>query len=114
MEKYTMENKIDELFETIKNSSEYLEYQEINNLLKNNEEINNLIENIKELQKKSTKLEHNNNLEYKELDKEIEKKITQLHSYPIYIEYLNKMNELNDILAMSSNMIEKYIEEVIN
>ncbi len=109
-----MDNKIDELFETIENSSEYLEYQNINKLLKNNREINDLIESIKELQKKSTKLEYTNNLKYKELDKEIKKKITILHRYPLYNEYLNKMNELNDILAMSSNMIEKYIEEIIN
>lgn len=109
-----MENKIDELFETIQNSQEYIEYKKIQELLKNDIEINNLIENIKELQKKSTKLEYDNNSEYKEIDKEIKNKITKLNSYPIYIEYKNKMNELNDILAMSSNMIEKYIEEVVN
>lgn len=109
-----MENKISELFDAIQNSPEYTEYIKIQELLKNNSEINTLINDIKNLQKQATILEYNNDIKYKELDKEIQKKITKLHSYPIYIEYQNKMNELNDILAMSSNMIEKYIEEVIN
>ena len=38
----------------------------------------------------------------------------ELNSIPAYIEYLNKMNEFNDILAMSSKTIEDYVNEKAN
>ena len=42
------------------------------------------------------------------------KKVEELNQIPAYQEYLNKMNEFNDILAMSSKMIEDYVDEKIN
>ena len=68
-----------------------------------------LINEIKELQKKSTMLEYHHDDSYKEVDKIIESKVLELNEKPAYKEYLNKMNEFNDILAMSSNMLEKYV-----
>ena len=105
--------KIDELFEAINNSKEYQDYLNISNSLENNEEINNLITEIKTLQKKSVRLEEKGDLTYKEIDKEIEKKVNLLNSKPVYQEYLKRMNEFNDIIASSSNQIEKYINSKI-
>ncbi len=108
-----IENKIDELFNTIENSKEYKSYIKIGNILKEDKEINNLINEIKTLQKKSVNLEYNNDPTYKEIDKIIEEKVNKLNSKPIYKEYLRRMNEFNDILASSSNTIEKYINDQI-
>lgn len=105
--------KIDELFETINDSEEYKAYKNIGEVLSRDEEINNLISEIKKLQQKSVHLEESGNLEYKEVDKLIEKKVSLLNSKPIYQEYLRRMNEFNDILAISSNQIEKYINDKI-
>jgi len=109
-----IENKIDNLFKTIENSKEYQDYLKIGDSLSKDETINKLIEEIKELQQKSTMLEYNNDESYKEVDKIIEEKVNELNSKPAYQEYLNKMNEFNDILAMSSKNIEDYVNEKIS
>ena len=109
-----IENKIDNLFNTIENSKEYKDYLKIGNSLKKDKRINLLIEEIKQLQKESTNLEYNNDPKYKEIDKIIEEKVNELNNIPAYKDYLNKMNKFNDILAMSSKTIEDYIDEKIN
>ena len=104
-----IETKIDELFETIKNSKEYLAYQNIGEVLKDNDEVNNLVDEIKKLQQKSVRLEEENNPQYKEVDKLIEEKVNSLNAIPVYQEYLRRMDEFNDVIASSSNNIEEYI-----
>ena len=108
-----IENKIDDLFETIKNSEEYKAYQNIGEVLKDNKEVNDLVEEIKKLQQKSVRLEEENNPEYKEVDKLIEEKVKKLNSIPVYQEYLRRMEEFNDIIATSRNNIEEYINSKI-
>lgn len=109
-----IKNKIDNLFNTIENSKEYKDYLKIGASLEKDESINKLIEEIKKLQQESTRLEYLNDEKYKEIDKEIDIKVKELNQKPAYIEYLNKMNEFNDILAMSAKNIEDYITEKIN
>ena len=104
-----IETKIDELFDTIKNSKEYLAYQNIGEVLEKNEEVNNLVNEIKKLQQDSVRLEEENNPKYKEVDKLIEEKVNTLNNIPVYQEYLRRMNEFNDVIANSRNNIEEYI-----
>lgn len=105
--------RIDDLFLAIKNSSEYQEYLNIGEVMDKDVEIKRLVDEIKKLQQKSVNLEYNNDDSYKEVDKEIEKKVLELNSRPLYQEYLRRMNNLNDILSESSNNIEKYINSKI-
>ena len=104
-----IQTKINELFDSIKNSKEYLAYQNIGEVLNENEEVNNLVNEIKKLQQESVRLEEENNPQYKEIDKIIEEKVNVLNDIPIYKEYLRRMNEFNDIIASSRNNIEEYI-----
>ena len=106
-------DKIEELFQTIEESNEYKSYLNIKNILDRNEEVKKLVNEIKRLQQKSVKLEYNNDPKYKEVDAYIDEKVSKLNSIPIYKEYLNRMNELNDILSASSFQIEKYINSKI-
>ncbi|MCI6265721.1 MAG: YlbF family regulator [Erysipelotrichaceae bacterium] len=108
-----IENKIDELFQTINNSKEYQAYLNIGEILEKDEEINRMVSEIKKLQQKSVRLEEKGDNTYKEIDKVIDEKVKLLNEKPIYQEYLRRMNELNDILAMSSSNIEKYINSKI-
>lgn len=108
-----IENKIDELFAAINDSEEYQAYLKIGKVLENDEEINSLVTEIKELQQRSVRLEEEGNLEYKKIDEVIEEKVKLLNSKPIYQEYLRRMNTFNDIIAESSNNIEKYINSKI-
>ena len=105
--------RIDDLFNAIKDSSEYKNYLEIGKILDSDDSVKDLVEEIKSLQQESVKLEYNNDLSYKEIDKIIEEKVNILNSKPIYKEYLNRMNSFNDILSESSNSIEKYINSKI-
>lgn len=108
-----IDRSIEELFSAIENSSEYKKYKEIKELLDQDKEICKMIDKIKVLQKKSVNLEYNNDIRYKEIDKEIEELVNELNSRPIYKEYLRLMNNFNDILSESSFNIEKYINDKI-
>lgn len=108
-----IDKKIDELFKSINESYEYQEYLKISNAIKKDQELLNLIEEIKIMQKQATLLEYQNNTKYKEIDVKIEEKLKILNNYPLYIEYKHKMDDLNNILSTSSNIITKYIEEII-
>lgn len=109
-----IQNKINELFETIKNSPEYKAYQNIGEVLKDNEEVNNFVAEIKKLQQQSVKLEEQNDPTYKEIDKIIAEKVKILNDIPIYQEYLRRIDEFNNIVTASKDNIEKYINNKIN
>ena len=109
-----MNNKIEELFNTIENTKEYIEYNEIKELLINDEEIMNLIKEIQKLQKKATHEEASQQTIYHETDKLIQEKINNLNSYSLYHEFITKKENLNDILAFVTNTINKYLEDIIN
>lgn len=108
-----IENKIDNLFNSIKESKEYKSYLEIGNVLEKDEEIKTLVSEIKQLQMKSVELEYKKDSAYKEIDKEIEEKVKQLNQKPHYQEYLKRINKFNDILSESSKNIEEYINSKI-
>ena len=106
-------NCLEELFNSIENSSLYQEYLKMRDILSNDKEINKIIEEIKELERQATYLENIGDEKYKEIDEEIKKKADILNNKPVYQEYLNKMEAFNDELAISSKMIEKYVEEKV-
>ena len=106
-------DSIDTLFESIKNSKEYNEYLNISNVISKSDELNGLINEIKKLQKESVNLEYSGDIRYKEVDNEIEKRVEVLNSNPLYKEYLRRMDSLDNILSESSYTIEKYINEKI-
>lgn len=108
-----IKESIDELFNAICNSSSYKEYINITSVLKNDREVNDLVNEIKKLQKESVNLEYKGDMSYKDIDKEIDKKVAILNSMPVYQEYLKRMNNFNDILSQSLYTIEKYINEKI-
>ena len=106
-------NSLEELFNSIENSKLYKDYRKIENILSKDKEINELINEIKELEKQATYLEYIGDDKYKEIDEEIKKKADILNNKQVYQEYLNKMEEFNNELAISSHMIEKYIAEKV-
>ena len=106
-------NSVNELFESINNSKEYQDYLKIKEVLEKDENIISLIEEIKVLQQESVNLEFNNDERYKEVDKVIEEKAKILNSNPTYQEYLNKIEEFNDVLTTSNKMLENYVKDKI-
>ena len=106
-------NSLEELFNSIENSNLYKEYLKMRDILNQDKEINKIIDEIKELEKQATYLENIGDEKYKEIDDEIKKKAEILNNNQVYQEYLNKMEAFNDELAISSKMIEKYVEEKV-
>lgn len=106
-------NSIEELFNSIENSSLYKRYKQMSNILSKDSEIKKLLDEIKELEKEATYLENIGDDRYKQVDEEIKRKADILNNNYIYQEYLNSMDEFNDEISMSSRMIEKYVEEKI-
>ena len=106
-------NSLEELFNSIENSSLYQEYKKMESILSQDKHIKEMIEEIKELEKEATYLESIGDLKYQEIDNLIKEKAKILNDNPIYQEYLNRMDDFNEELSASSKMIEKYIEEVV-
>lgn len=108
-----MNSSLEELFNSIENSSLYQEYLKMKDILSKDSEIKSLIDEIKELEKQATYLEYLGDESYKKIDEEIKRKAEILNNKQVYKEYLNKMDAFNDELAISSRMIEKYVEEKV-
>ena len=108
-----IENSISQLFNSIENSPLYKEYKKMSEILSKDRNIKKIIDEIKELEKKATYLESIGDKNYKEIDKEIKEKEKILNNNHIYQEYLNKMDEFNEEIAMSSKIISDYIEEKV-
>lgn len=106
-------NSLEELFNSIENSNLYKEYKKMSSILSKDEEIKKLIDEIKELEKQATYLEQIGDEKYKEIDEEIKRKADILNNKHIYQEYLEKMDEFNNELAMSSKIIESYVSEKV-
>ena len=106
-------SSLEELFNTIENSTLYKEYLKMKDILSKDKEIKVLIDEIKELEKQATYLENIGDNKYKDIDEEIKRKADILNNKHVYQEYLNKMEEFNNELAISSKMIEKYVEEKV-
>ena len=108
-----IENSLEELFNSIENSKLYKEYKKMSDILSKDKKIKKIIDEIKELEKKATYLENIGDDSYKKIDEEIKIKSEILNNNHVYQEYLKSMDEFNDELAMSSKIIEEYIEDVV-
>lgn len=110
MEKYMNNKVIDEinnLVNSIKESSIYKEYKDLELKISKNEEIKKLTDEIKSINKKLVKtpsIELENKL--KELEEE-------LNNIPLYIEYKEKVEELNNLLLVIKNKMDNFINEIL-
>ena len=96
MEKLSREvlKKTDELVDIILSSNEYKRYMLIKKKLEDHKNIQEKIEQIRKLQQHVVK----NNLTNKEEDRILKEKIKEIESIPIYNDYLNAIDDLNNYL----------------
>lgn len=106
-------SSIEELFNSIENSSLYKKYKMMSNILSKDNDIKKILDEIKDLEKEATYLENIGDERYKDVDEEIKRKADILNNNYVYQEYLNSMNEFNDEISMSSRMIESYVSEKV-
>ncbi len=102
-----IKKEIDELFNEFENSKLYQDYLNIKKQLNNNNEILNLIEEIKRLQKI---IVNTNDLSIETKLNDLSK---QLKSYPIYQNYIDIINRINDELYIISDEFDKYFRKIL-
>lgn len=108
-----IEKEIDKLIYMIEHSTIYIEYLHLLKQVEKNKDINRLVKTIKKLQQKAVKEEyHKNNDKVKKLDKEIEIKIKALYEIPLYQEYIEKAERLNDLIIKIKKMIQDYLDHL--
>ena len=101
-------SKIDEIIEYIESSDNYQKYLLIREKMSNEQEIKELLNEIKHLQKK---LANNYN---KNIENELEEKNKVLNNIPLYREYLNTLDEINNIYNIIENSLNKYFYDKLN
>lgn len=106
-------SKVDEIIDVIKSSEEYTKYIKVAEKMNNHKGIMNLIDEIKILQQKIVK-DSSLNKDITLLEQEINKRLEQLESYPIYIEYITLQEELNNSMSLVKEGIEKHINNITN
>ena len=105
-------NKVDELVLLLKESPEYLRFQEVTKQMKNNNDVMNLIKKIKRIQKDIV------NLEYRRqnvslLEKELNTCLNELNEYPIYQEYSYLLEDLNNTFQSIKSILEEHINYIV-
>ena len=96
-----LDKSLEEVVLCIKNSKDYKECIKLKEKMKSNEELIKMIEDIKLLQKKYIKSNYDSNIK-KELDN-LEEILNSIPIYNMYIEKLNKVNELIDYVKDDLN-----------
>ena len=98
--------KVDEIIKEIEDSSDYKKYLLLKDKISNNKEVMSLIKKVKVLQKDVV---HN-------IDKKDELACTleKLNNHPLYREYNNTLDELNNTFNIIENGINHYFFEKLN
>lgn len=106
-------DKFNEIISLIENSNQYGEYMMLKEKIGKDKQIIDLINDIKVAQKEIVRLKYNG-LDYSEKDELINKNLSILNSYPIYVEYNYLQEDLNTSFQIIKNAINDYIDSVIN
>ena len=99
-------NKVDEIINLINESDEYKKYLFLKKELENNKEVNKLINEIKILQKDV--------VHHIKDEKELKVREEKLNNIPIYREYQNTLDELNNTYSIIENTLNNYFNKTLN
>ena len=105
-----IDDKILEIIDYIKNTDYYKNYLKAKELLNLDNELIKLIEDIKKYQKEIVK----NPSKREELEDKIKKNLDILNTNPLYLDYINNLDEVNNMLIIFENKLNKYLYDVFN
>ena len=103
-------DKVQEIVDFIKETKEYKNYEQAKKLLEQDTYLNKLINDIKDYQKRIVRNPSNK----EELECKIQETLEELNSSPLYTEYNYYLEEVNNMLIIFENKINKYFEDVFN
>lgn len=110
MNKEEILNKVLEIINYIKESTDYKNYLKTKELLREDKYLIDLIEDIKKYQKEIIKFP----LKKEELENKIQSNLNILNESYIYQEYLHYQEEVNNMLIIFQNKLDKYFYNLIN
>ena len=99
-------DKVDEIIEVIKTSSNYQKYLLLQEKINSNQELINLINKVKDLQKMI--------VNGKDMEKELKEKMSLLENNPLYREYNNTINDINNEFTIVENTLNNYFDKKFN
>ena len=100
--------KLDEVVKVIKDSKEYKTCVELKSKMEDNEDINSLVKKIKILQKKYIRTNDENiKLELDSIEKE-------LNEIPIYHIYMENLEKVNDMINYVKDELNNYFDLLLN
>lgn len=102
--------KVDAIVEYIKNTDTYINYKKYEEIIKENERITSLIREIKKCQQDIV----NQRGSILNLEKRIKEMLEELESEPTYVMYKNLQDEINNMLTIFENKLNKYFYDVFN
>ena len=103
-------NKTEDLVATIEESNLYQEYLLLKEKLEKNDKAKMLIKEIKVKQKELVHKKYNKE-NFIELEMELENLERKLYQIPLYSEFIEKQNELNDIFYQIKTQIEICLDQ---
>ena len=98
--------KVDDIIQTIEESTEYKKYLDLKEKISNNKELMELINKVRVMQKDV--------LHKKNSQTDLDKLLDELNNNPLYREYNNVIYELNNTYSIVENSINNYFEKIVN
>ena len=99
-----------EIVNYIKESNSYQNYLKAKELLNKDEKLKEKFKSIKKYQQEIVK----NPNKKKELEKKIQECLDELNKSPLYTEYLGYLEEVNNMLNIFENKLNKYFYDLFN
>lgn len=101
--------KVAEIINYLETTPNYKKYLLIKERMTNDQEINNLLEEIRVLQKLVA-----NNKNDENLKQQLDIKNSLLNNIPLYRDYLNTLDDINNTFNIIENELNNYFTSIIN
>jgi len=98
--------KVDEIIFEIENSPIYHNYLYLKEKISNNQELMELINKVRIMQQDV--------IHKKKNEKDLELLMDELNREPLYVEYKNTVDEINDTFTIIENSLNNYFDKIIN
>lgn len=102
----------DKIINGIKENKKIARYQELENIINNNEKISSLLNELKIIQKEIVHAkEYNKTIYLEKLENDYQELYQSIENHPIMAEYLDLQEEINAFLQEFTNIIENGINK---
>lgn len=106
-------DKLDDIIKNIQESNTYREYQFLFEKLLKHKKVNTLIEKVKNIQKEMVKKEMKQE-SILDLETEMNSILEELNRIPLYVEFVSKQEELNQIYQLLKEKLDSYFFDLLS